>query len=390
MVAALRRLAARIDSEWKVAGYRPRDLPRVAARLLADARPDRSFDLAALADWTLSRQRFPEACNPFGPLGPPAFTVWSNAHLFVNVYVYNTPEVMVHDHDFAGAFVNLSGRTLHTTFDFGCAGRVDARVRTGKLRVAALEMIRAGDVRLIEPGSAFIHQVWHLDEPTVVLVVRTPPRTPALRQFQYLRPAIATQVLREDFRLVGVPERYRYTRKMAESLRASAKGLDYIRLLIKREQPWDAVWHLIENWRYLRSAGAVEDTVALGVKHQGAWFAGMADAGSELDLFYSIKWARVGKAEDRILLALLVTLRSWPPIRDTLAELLPEAEPGELIAESLVRLAAEGTIPLRLPPESRAMLWRFLLSGRDQDVVSRVPEGPLRQEMLLRPLFELA
>src|SRR5229473_2684376 len=153
--------------------------------------PDRSFDLAALAGWTLSRQRFPEACNPFGPFGPPAFTVWSNAHLFVNVYVYNTPEVVVHDHGFAGAFLNLSGRTLHATFDFGGASRVDARVRTGELRVAALEMIRSGDVRLIEPGSAFIHQVWHLDEPTVVLVIRTPPRTPALRQFQYLRPAIA-------------------------------------------------------------------------------------------------------------------------------------------------------------------------------------------------------
>ncbi len=390
MVPALRRLAARIDAEWKAAGYKPRDLPRIAARLLAEARPDRSFDLAALADWTLSRQRFPAACNPFGPFGPSAFTVWSNARFFVSVYVYTTPEVVVHDHDFAGAFLNLSGRTLHGTFDFAGAGRVDPAVRTGELRVAAIEMIREGDVRRIDPGSSFIHQVWHLDEPTVVLVIRTPPRTPALRQFQYFRPAIATQVLREDWRFVAVPERFRYTRKMAESLRATPKGLDYIRLLIKREQPWDAVWHLLENWHYLRAAGAIEETVALGAKHQGAWFAGMADAGHEVDLFYSIRWSRVARPEDRILLALLLTYRSWPPIRDALAELLPEADPAEWVAESLARLAAEGTIPLRLPPESRAMLAGILRGERDRDAVPRVLKRTLGQEMLLRPLFEFA
>jgi hypothetical protein len=101
MIAVLRSLAERIDAEWKGAGYKPVDLPGIAARLMAETRPDRAYDLGALADWTFTEEEFPASCNPFGPAGPPAFTVWSNAHFFLNVYAYTTPEVVIHDHDFA-------------------------------------------------------------------------------------------------------------------------------------------------------------------------------------------------------------------------------------------------------------------------------------------------
>jgi hypothetical protein len=73
MIDSLRKLAVRIDSEWKSAGYRVSVFPAIAARLLADAQPQREYDLASLADWTLSSRTFPQACNPFGPLGPPAW-----------------------------------------------------------------------------------------------------------------------------------------------------------------------------------------------------------------------------------------------------------------------------------------------------------------------------
>jgi hypothetical protein len=385
MIAKLRRLSARIDAEWKAAGYKTRDLPRIAARRLTGARPDRGFDLDALADWTLSRSRFPAACNPFGPFGPSTFTVWSNERFFVTVYVYRSPEVEVHDHDFAGAFVNLSGKTLHCTFDFAAAERIDTMVRTGEIRVASVEMIGEGDVRHIEPGSRFIHQVWHLDHPTVVLVIRTLPRTSPQPQFQYLRPAIAMETFREDWRFVSVPDRFRYTRKMTECLRDTAKGVGYIRQLIQRESPWDAASHLLENWRYLRNAGVLEDTLALGAKHQGAWFAGMADAGKGVDLFYSVRWWRLRKREDCVVLALLLTLRSWPAIRGELAKVLPDVEPADQVAESLERLAQEETIALPLAAGSRATISRAL---REHDSLSL--DNPLRQEMLLRSLFEPA
>ena len=410
MIDSLRRLAARIDGEWKSAGYKVSAFPAIAARLLEDAQPHREYDLASLAEWTLTRRPFPQACNPFGPLGPPAFTIWSDGRFYANVYAYTTPEVVIHDHDFAGAFVNLAGTTIHATYEFPDAERIVPAVHVGELAVRDVEVVRQGDVRRIDPGRRFIHQVWHVDQPTVVLVIRTGPLpAPAQRQFQYLHAGIATEVFRDGTMSVDVPERYRYTRKMTECLRASSDGgVGYVKRLVQHERPWDAVWHLLENWRHLRSLGALDDLIRLGVRHQGAWFAGLANAGSEVDLFYSIHWGSVRTAEDRIALALLLTFQGWRPMREWLERLLPGEAPEERFVDALGRLGDEGTIPVQLGAEGRAMLscilasdgnretWRrrvresFEIGDRGDWAVANALERKLREHRLLQPLFSPA
>jgi hypothetical protein len=348
MIPALRTLAERIDAQWKEAGYAPDGLPAIASRALLESRPDRAYDLSALAGWTLTTPEFPDACNPFGPLGPPAFTVWSNERFFVNVYVYTTPEVVVHDHDFSGAFMNLSGVTIHCTYEFGRGDAIDGTVHVGALRLKGIEAIDDGRVRTIDAGERFIHQVWHISQPTVVLVVRTPPLTPFPRQFQYLRPAIATQVYRTDSLSMGYPQRFSYTRKMAEALRTSDGGIGFVKELVRRERPWDAVWHVMENWRYLRSRGALAEVIAHGAKHQGQWFAAMEDTGTDYQLFSSIQWPRVVLARDRMVLALLLSFGTWRPIQQSLESLLPGVDARAQVVEALGALADAGAIPAEL------------------------------------------
>lgn len=390
MIPALGKLAERIDAEWKEAGYKPGDLPAIASRVLADSHPDRQYDLGALADWTLTAAELPDACNPFGPLGPPAFTVWSNPRFYVNVYVYTTPEVVVHDHDFSGAFVNLSGVTIHCTYEFGGIDAVDETVHVGALRLKGIEAISEGRVRTIQAGEDFIHQVWHVSQPTVVLVVRTPPLTPSLRQFQYLRPSIATQVFRSDSLSIGYPKRFANTRKMAEGLRTSDAGIGYVKQLVRRERPWDAVWHLMENWRYLRNTGALEEVIASGAKHQGEWFAAMENAGTDYDVFTSIGWQRVVSARDRIVLALLLSLRAWHPIRKSLEGLLPGVDVPAQVVETLGSLTDAGVIALDLPPALRPLLASALRDDGAVDAAASAKLDALRQQALLLPLFNPA
>jgi len=406
MIDSLRRLAARIDSEWKSAGSRVAAFPAIAARVLADAQPHREYDLASLAEWTLSSRTFPQACNPFGPLGPPAFTVWSDGRFFANVYAYTTPEVVIHDHDFAGAFVNLSGTTIHATYEFPDAERVDPSVHVGELAIRDVEVVNTGDVRRIDPGRKFIHQVWHVDQPTVVLVIRTGPLPAPRRQFQYLRSGFATEVFRDEALSLRAPQRFGYTRKMAECLRTSPDGgIDYLKLLLRHEQPWDAAWHLLENWRHLRTLGALDDLIRLGARHQGAWFSGLSAAGREVDLFNSIDWSNVRSVQDRVALALLLTFQGWRPMREWLERLVPKAAPEDLLVDSLARLGDEGAIPLQLGAEGRAMLscmlqsdgnrsaWRrsvresFAIGDRGDWGVANTIERTLREHRLLAPLF---
>lgn len=407
MIDSLRRLAARIDSEWKAAGQKVSAFPAIAARVLSDAQPHREYDLSSLAGWTLSQRTFPQACNPFGPMGPPAFTIWSDGRFFVNVYAYTTPEVVIHDHDFAGAFINLSGTTIHATYEFPDAERIDPAIHVGTLNLHDIEVVRSGDVRRIDPGRRFIHQVWHVDQPTVVLVIRTGPLPrPGRRQYQYLHAGIATEVFRDEAMSVGMPERFGYTRKMAECLRTSpGAGVDFLKQLMKSEQPWDAAWHLLGNWRHLRTLGALDDLIGIGVRHQGAWFAGLSDAGSEVDLFNSIQWGSVQSVQDRTALALLLTFQGWRPMREWLERLLPGAAPEERFVESLGRLGDAGVIPLQLGPAGQAMLtcmlrsdgnrsaWRrevrqsFEVGKREDWAVANAIDRTLREHRLLEPLF---
>ena len=79
------------------------------------------------------------------PFGPPAFTIWSDGRFFANLYAYTTPEVVIHDHDFAGAFANLSGTTIHATYEFADAERVAPEVQVGALAIRGVEVVRPRD-----------------------------------------------------------------------------------------------------------------------------------------------------------------------------------------------------------------------------------------------------
>ena len=398
-------MAAALDARWKAAAYKTSTFPGLAADALARSEAHRAYDAGALADWILSARSYPPACNPFGPQGPPAFTVWANDRFVVNIYAYNTPEVLIHDHNFPGAFVNAAGQTVHCTFRFDVAERIDPNLRVGALQVAGIERIDVGDVRRIEPGPGFIHQVWHLSIPTVVVVVRTRalPRR-AVRQFEYLRPAVAVEILRDDVNDFPA-QKFRYTRKMLQTLRASGSCVDDLTRVIQTERSWAAVWHLIENWPFLAASGALEDVIARGAERHGQWFTAMKTVAPRVAVFHLMDWQRVVLESDRIVLALLMTMDSWPSIARTLQTLVPGASPDGLVIDSLRRLGEQRISPLVLaegqlgilhcalrshgqPREFTRLVRRtFDIDTTEQLRWARQAERELHQHELLRPLL---
>jgi hypothetical protein len=401
VIRALGKLAVRLDAEWKAAGYKTAVFPKLAARFLAGFRPGNDDRLRALSDWLLRSRTFPSPLNPFGSAGPPAFTVWANPRFVVNVYAYMTPAVVIHDHNFAGAFVNVLGRSLHCTYRFADAERISRSVQAGALSLRAGDLIPEDCVETIEAGSGFIHQVWHLARPTVVVVIRTRPLSRTVRQFEYLRPGLATEILRDATLVPRTSRRFEYARKLMECLRASSNGVSYATQLIKNEPPWEAVWHLVENWQFLQSNGALDDVLARASKAHGSWFRAMETAGPRIVLFYSINWHRVLQESDRVVLASLLTLDSWHQISHVLRSLWPDTAPEVLVADSLRRLARTGAIPVRLNDERHALLLCTLRGGGERDEshqtfdvrnhndrkTAHQLERDLGDEELLKPLF---
>lgn len=407
MIPSLRKLALRLDAAWQQEGFRIAAFPKVAARLLTDQRPDRDYQLTSLAEWVLGSKTYPQSCNPFGATGPPAFTVWANGRFFVNVYAYMTPEVVIHDHNFAGAFVNVAGKTIHCTWSFSDSESIDPSVRIGALSVNHVETIEEGTVREIEPGAGFIHQVWHLSRPTVVIVIRTPGLPPrSLRQFEYFRPAVATETIRDATFAPRAPQRFQYARKMMQCLRGSPEGVHFLARLVERERPWDAVWHLVENWRLLQDSAALPDVIRRGARRHGQWFHSMESVAMRANLFYGIEWRRVTAERDRIVLAFLLTFESWPAISTALQSVFPDAPPIKVVVDSLGQLAKQRIIPLGLDDERCAMLhcmlashgnngeWKTLvrqsfdIGGRAGWAAARQAKNSLEGEPLLMPLLK--
>src|SRR5262249_17465041 len=134
--------------------------------------------------------RFPrqELDNEFGQ---PPLNVYVNERFSIEVLFWLDGTPAIHEHAFAGAFHVLAGASIHSQYAFDLHERVSRRLLLGDLRLRGVEQLGQGDTRPIRPGPQFIHAVFHLDRPSVTVVVRTPSKKELLPQYSYCKPSAA-------------------------------------------------------------------------------------------------------------------------------------------------------------------------------------------------------
>jgi hypothetical protein len=106
-------------------------------------------------------------------VGSPPLTVFSGERFFIEALFWLEGETAVHQHGFSGAFQLLCGSSIHCRYAFEPRERIHAGFRLGELSLTDAELLAPGDVRRIDSGSRFIHSTFHLEKPTVTIVVRT-------------------------------------------------------------------------------------------------------------------------------------------------------------------------------------------------------------------------
>ena len=85
----------------------------------------------------------------------------------------------------------MHGSSLHLTWGFKCAERISNHLSCGSTHLNKAEILKVGNTREIQAGSQFIHTTFHLDLPTISVVVRTTNEADQMPQYSYLPPAIA-------------------------------------------------------------------------------------------------------------------------------------------------------------------------------------------------------
>jgi hypothetical protein len=229
MIKAFQELGDQVLAYWTALGQGNESFPEAATRALRESLVLQSIDPGQIIDWLGSTAEIPEQYAK--EFGQPPVNVYVSDRFYIQALFWLDGTTAIHEHSFNGAFGVLSGSSIHSRYIFEPSSRPSAEVHIGNIKFASAEYLRRGDIRTIETGERFIHALFHLDRPSISIVVRT--RCQAERQFSYLKPFIAYDAYFEN-------KSFTTKLRMLESLRTVDVALfwKFAHLLLNQGGAW--------------------------------------------------------------------------------------------------------------------------------------------------------
>lgn len=185
------QLGLAIKEAWGAKKFRKEWLPRVAAAAFEENPPSARPDFLDVIEWAESASVLPRQARLDEAFGQPPLTVFWDERFRVDVLFWHTATTGIHQHKFCGAFTLLAGSSVHSRYDFRLERQLGSGLQFGSVAVRDVEFLTPGAVREIAPGSGLIHSLFHLDTPSVSVVVRTPDDQDAGPEFEYKPPHLA-------------------------------------------------------------------------------------------------------------------------------------------------------------------------------------------------------
>jgi hypothetical protein len=347
MIKAFEELGRRVAADWSRLGGGDDAFPEAATIALARSGVLATVELSDVVQWFTTSGDIPE--QYVKEFGQPPINVYVAENFYIQVLVWIDGTTAIHEHSFAGAFGVLAGSSVHSRYRFEAVKPLSRELQLGHVHYVSSEILKRGDLRTIHCGSSFIHALFHLDRPSVSVVVRTKTAANSL-QYSYLKPHVAFDPLFND-PLTTVRLR------LLESLRA-----------ISSEQFWSVAGELIEQKAPWTIYSALATAYNKSRTEAANWTRLVNQAGEILGpesvqwMLASIKFEeRSGKlarlrsvvhdANYRFLLALLLNV----PSRDTLLALVTQhfgtKSPQSLVSRWLREMSAAGLFLARLDPD---------------------------------------
>ena len=295
----IKKLGRHLSLQWQRHGRAPEKFANLAEECLNESRPSDWLNPDTIADWCVRGLKLPEQWSPVSGFGEPPVTVYNEEDFFLEIYFWHHPLISVHDHAFSGAFTVLRGASLHCEYNFDSQSRLVGGVKLGQLNLKKAEHLAPGDVRRINSGAGFIHDVWHYRFPTVSLVART--KRDLHSQFVYHEGMAADTLMPRDntiFRRLSMLSHMRVCGRNDTD--------ELICELIHKSTPYDA---FIIYSDFMRSGptqrGLKLVRSAIRKKHP-LWFKPMTRTLERAAEFSYVDWGRIHSPEARLLTCLLL------------------------------------------------------------------------------------
>jgi hypothetical protein len=325
-------LGRTVLERWKRADFSLAQFPELATAALEERPPATHVQLSELLrDFLLAEEQPPQTDSEFGE---PEIVVYSHPRFYIQLLFWLDGTTAIHQHEFSGAFHVMLGSSIHAHYAFERGQSITPYLRVGDVRLKEIELLETGRTMAIASGPGAIHSLFHLDSPSVTVVVRTQHDPGTGPQFNYLPPHVAydphfsDQLTMRRKQLLGVLE-LTGDEGYVELLTDMIGDLDF-------ERGFSILHHARGYLQQLRQWDAV-----LGVfeKKHGALAAGVAASLSEDARRGYIRSLRgeVVEPEHRFFLALLMNA----PTRANLLALVQQRFADEAPVDVVVRWASE-------------------------------------------------
>ena len=315
-----RALGDAVEAAWARKHFDERAFIDLATTMLSEARLHERTSGDEILEWFVGASSLPSQKSDDN-FGEPPLLMYQGRRFFIQVLYWLDGTTSIHEHGFSGAFGVLQGSSIESTFSFDLEERVSSRVLLGRLGLKGVEYLRPGDVRPIEGALGDPHRLFHLDRPSVSVVVRTYQDPDAQPQYRYLQPGIAIDPFHSDPILERKVQLLRVLHRSGDprydALATSVAGSGDFQLVFRVLEQAYAVYSGDDRFQALlavarRNLGRLAD-----------WIVPSLDENRRQAHLVDLR-ARYHEADERFFLALLLNV----PTADAMKEIIRQRHPG--------------------------------------------------------------
>ncbi|MEJ7603234.1 MAG: hypothetical protein WKG01_35430 [Kofleriaceae bacterium] len=360
-LAYFQRLGDAVLAQWQQRGFEPGAFAGIATAALAAAPPSQHVSSEDIVRWVLDYDDLVAQKNLEATFGQPPVTVFHHDRFYIEALFWLSSTTSIHQHAFAGAFSVLAGSSVQTRYRFEPRAEVERRLRFGTVSLRDVKILRPGDVETIELDGALIHSVFHLEHPSVTIVVRTGTKLTDEPQYAYYPPSVAVDVLDK---CPQVARRLQFLELLRETDPVQHRAA--IRSAVAAWSPYAAFRVLELEARRSDDLAVLDELIALARDRHGAEFASLRQvfARRRRELIVSSRRASVSEPDLRFFLAVLLVLPDRASVYAALAAEYPGVDPRSQALAFAHRLSGTAIVGVELD-ELNTILFECLVDGAD-------------------------
>ncbi len=184
-----KKLGQTVLERWKRENFSLEKFPEIARTSLEEQPPFKHVKLEKLMrEFLLNDEQPTQSHSGFGQ---PEIIAFEHPKFYIQLLLWMDGTTDIHQHEFSGAFHVMHGSSIHAHYEFDHAQSITPHLRVGDVRMRKIELLETGRTAPIISGRSCIHSLFHLDTPSVTVVVRTQNDPGTGPQFNYLPPHIA-------------------------------------------------------------------------------------------------------------------------------------------------------------------------------------------------------